>query len=1296
MRRKGFTLIELLAVIVVLAVIAMITTPIVFGVINTAKKGAAEQSTVAYVKAIESTVTIDDFYNKSYANRDDYLYDEIKADVSGSTPTGGVYALKDGIVTRGTFCVNGYKVTYSDSKAKAYEKCTGDDLKWDGSLKLEQTSGFYAYPESKQINIVENTSGGKISCTSSDEKVATCSVTGTTIKIASGTKEGVSTITVKSEGNSKYKDAYVAYVATTQKGLISYTSNGYEGVYDGNLHGITVIANGFKVKYGEIEGTYNLDESPKYVDAGEYKVYYQISKDGYAEVKGSKDVIISQAKGNIVLEETKGNLEYNKIKKVQIKENKANNSLIVSVEDENIAQARIENNELIITGKKVGTTKITLSSSATTNYSSASTEYIVTIIKASNKIVLSSTNGTYTYPNSGTFNIASNPSGGKLSCTTSNKNVAECTINGNTVTVKPGTTKGSATLTITSEATTNYDAGKAVYVAITEPGALVSYTTNGYEGAYDGNPHGITVTSSGSTITYSTDGTNYSSTNPTLTNVGEIVVYYKINTPGYLEKTGSKKIVITKAAGKVTPPTAKALKYTGNAQELVNAGSSTTGQIQYKIGKTGTYSTKIPTGTDVGTYTVYYKVVGDINHNDVAERSLNVTINPNILKYESNGYEGVYDGNPHGITVTSSGATIEYGTVKGTYNKTTSPQYTNVGEYTVYYRITRKGYVTVENSENIKITKANNVLKLSSNSGTYTYPNSGTFNIASNPSGGKLSCTTSNKNVAECTISGNTVTVKPGTTKGSATLTITSEATTNYNAGKAVYAVTTEQGKLSYTANGYEGTYNGNPHGITVTSSGSTITYSLGIMLDSNNIAKIVDTVIDNGIYTFNNITSGNELNTFIIQLHKNETTTDKIQDITSASATGKIENEYIHEYNSGYYALKIKANGTTKDSAVWYKNIYLEKGKKYNISYEVVKRTSSQHVVKNIEIRSEYSLVASPTRIDAGTTIVYYKISKPGYSTVQGSKKIVITKAAGKVTPPTAKTLKYTGNAQELVNAGSSTTGQIQYKVGTTGTYSAKIPTGTDVGTYTVYYKVVGDSNHNDVAERSLNVTINPTGPTKVKPTSTDTHKGIVYLDPTGLSKKCNASNSVSGTGIKTGCMKWYIYAEDNNSYTMILDHNTTSKVAYNSTNSNSEMKEVKTALESDTSTWDKSLKARLITGNEVAKITGNTSFDEKTSTDDKWFYLDSNNQTQVANSTNKSKYAWLYDYTWDCIRWGCNIEDSNTSNCGYWTSTPVAGRTDFALHVSDIGHLGSYITSHPILGVRPVITISKSIISE
>ena len=41
--RKGFTLIELLAVIVILAVIALIATPIILNMIENAKKGNCQQ-----------------------------------------------------------------------------------------------------------------------------------------------------------------------------------------------------------------------------------------------------------------------------------------------------------------------------------------------------------------------------------------------------------------------------------------------------------------------------------------------------------------------------------------------------------------------------------------------------------------------------------------------------------------------------------------------------------------------------------------------------------------------------------------------------------------------------------------------------------------------------------------------------------------------------------------------------------------------------------------------------------------------------------------------------------------------------------------------------------------------------------------------------------------------------------------------------------------------------------------------------------------------------------------------------
>ena len=56
---KGFTLIELLAVIVILAIIALIATPTILGVIETARKGSAEQSALGYIDAIEKQVAID-------------------------------------------------------------------------------------------------------------------------------------------------------------------------------------------------------------------------------------------------------------------------------------------------------------------------------------------------------------------------------------------------------------------------------------------------------------------------------------------------------------------------------------------------------------------------------------------------------------------------------------------------------------------------------------------------------------------------------------------------------------------------------------------------------------------------------------------------------------------------------------------------------------------------------------------------------------------------------------------------------------------------------------------------------------------------------------------------------------------------------------------------------------------------------------------------------------------------------------------------------------------------------------
>ena len=56
MKKRGFTLIELLAVIVVLAIIALIATPIVLNVIKDAEESAVLRSAENYMSAVENAI----------------------------------------------------------------------------------------------------------------------------------------------------------------------------------------------------------------------------------------------------------------------------------------------------------------------------------------------------------------------------------------------------------------------------------------------------------------------------------------------------------------------------------------------------------------------------------------------------------------------------------------------------------------------------------------------------------------------------------------------------------------------------------------------------------------------------------------------------------------------------------------------------------------------------------------------------------------------------------------------------------------------------------------------------------------------------------------------------------------------------------------------------------------------------------------------------------------------------------------------------------------------------------------
>ncbi|MBQ4603387.1 MAG: hypothetical protein IJB16_02190 [Clostridia bacterium] len=109
-----------------------------------------------------------------------------------------------------------------------------------------------------------------------------------------------------------------------------------------------------------------------------------------------------------------------------------------------------------------------------------------------------------------------------------------------------------------------------------------------------------------------------------------------------------------------------------------------------------------------------------------------------------------------------------------------------------------------------------------------------------------------------------------------------------------------------------------------------------------------------------------------------------------------------------------------------------------------------------------------------AGTYFVLVEIAETNKSTYDfGVAEFTIAKADSAITAaPTPNTLTYNGEAHNLISAGEAMYGTMVYSLDGTK-YSETIPQGTDAGDYTVYYKVAGDSNHNDTVAETVTVTI-------------------------------------------------------------------------------------------------------------------------------------------------------------------------------------------------------------------------------
>ncbi len=137
MKKRGFTLIELLAVIVVLAIIALIATPIVMNTIKKSQKGAAERSADNYIEAVETAVATarldsDGIPDGTYTINDkgnltgNGLTEPLVIEMNGNKPTSGTIKISNGQVTTDSkMTVGSYEVAYNSANKK-YEATEKD------------------------------------------------------------------------------------------------------------------------------------------------------------------------------------------------------------------------------------------------------------------------------------------------------------------------------------------------------------------------------------------------------------------------------------------------------------------------------------------------------------------------------------------------------------------------------------------------------------------------------------------------------------------------------------------------------------------------------------------------------------------------------------------------------------------------------------------------------------------------------------------------------------------------------------------------------------------------------------------------------------------------------------------------------------------------------------------------------------------------------------------------------------------------------------------------------------------
>ena len=146
MKKKGFTLIELLAVIVILAIIALIATPLVLKYIEKSRKESKVDSAYSFVRNLETEIANYSIKNngkkyngqpsdKGYYELDSFNGSEIDTTVKGDKPNSIKVCLSSlGQVEKAMFEYGKYYVSYDGKKGSISDEATYSSFSCSGNV----------------------------------------------------------------------------------------------------------------------------------------------------------------------------------------------------------------------------------------------------------------------------------------------------------------------------------------------------------------------------------------------------------------------------------------------------------------------------------------------------------------------------------------------------------------------------------------------------------------------------------------------------------------------------------------------------------------------------------------------------------------------------------------------------------------------------------------------------------------------------------------------------------------------------------------------------------------------------------------------------------------------------------------------------------------------------------------------------------------------------------------------------------------------------------------------------------